>query len=230
MLQIDTARIHQQVEAWGRTYGPLFRFRLGRSALLGRRRPRGDGRRAARPARRLPAHASGSRRSRAEMGLTPGVFGAKGEAWRRQRRMVMAGFDPRHLRAYFPSLVKVARGSQRAGARAARRRHADRPAGRPDALHGRRDPGPGLRRRRQHARVRRRGHPAPPRQDLPGAVPAPVRAAAAVALVQERRRSRARPQRRRGQRGDRRLHRRGARAPGRPIRRGARAPPTCSRR
>ena len=42
------------------------------------------------------------------MGLPPGVFGANGEAWRRQRRMVMAGFDPAHVRAYFPSLLKVA--------------------------------------------------------------------------------------------------------------------------
>ena len=32
-----------------------------------------------------------------------------------------------------------------------------------------------LRRRRQHARVRRRRHPAPPRQDLPGDLPPPVR-------------------------------------------------------
>ena len=42
-----------------------------------------------------------------EMGLTPGVFGANGEAWRNQRRMVMAGFDPTHVKAYFPSLLKV---------------------------------------------------------------------------------------------------------------------------
>ena len=43
----------------------------------------------------------------AEIGSAVGVFGAEGEAWKRQRRMVMAGFDPRHLRAYFPSLVAV---------------------------------------------------------------------------------------------------------------------------
>jgi cytochrome P450 len=50
----------------------------------------------------------GSPRSPAEIGSAAvGVFGAEGEAWKRQRRMVMAGFDPRHLRAYFPSLVKV---------------------------------------------------------------------------------------------------------------------------
>ena len=53
--------------------------------------------------RRTPRQA----RVASEMGLAGGVFGAEGDAWRRQRRMVMAGFDPRHLRAYFPSLVKV---------------------------------------------------------------------------------------------------------------------------
>jgi len=41
------------------------------------------------------------------MGFHPGVFGANGDAWRRQRRMVMAGFDPGHVKAYFPSLNKV---------------------------------------------------------------------------------------------------------------------------
>jgi cytochrome P450 len=43
-----------------------------------------------------------------EMGLPPGVFGANGEAWRRQRRMVMAAFDPGHVKAYYPALQRVA--------------------------------------------------------------------------------------------------------------------------
>jgi len=43
-----------------------------------------------------------------EMGLPTGVFGANGEEWKRQRRMVMAGFDPVHVKAYFPSLQGVA--------------------------------------------------------------------------------------------------------------------------
>ena len=43
-----------------------------------------------------------------EMGLKPGVFGANGDDWRRQRRMVMASFDPAHVRRYFPSLQNVA--------------------------------------------------------------------------------------------------------------------------
>ncbi len=106
MLQIDKVHIHQQVEAWARKYGPFFRFRLGRERLLVvadhvaigivlRDRPEGF-----RRTKRL-------RDVAAEMGLAGGVFGAEGEAWRSQRKMVMAGFDPRHLRAYFPSLIKV---------------------------------------------------------------------------------------------------------------------------
>ena len=55
--------------------------------------------------------------------LGGGVFGAEGEAWKRQRRMVMAGFDPRHLRAYFPSLVAVSERLRRALAAGRRRRH-----------------------------------------------------------------------------------------------------------
>ena len=106
LLQIDKVHIHQQVEAWARKYGPFFRFRLGRERLLVvadhvamgivlRDRPEGF-----RRTKRL-------RDVAAEMGLAGGVFGAEGEAWRSQRKMVMAGFDPRHLRAYFPSLIKV---------------------------------------------------------------------------------------------------------------------------
>jgi cytochrome P450 len=106
MLQIDRAHIHQQIEAWARHYGPFFRFRLGRESLLVVAdhvamgivlRDRPDGFRRTKRLRDVGA----------EIGLAAGVFSAEGDAWRRQRKMVMAGFDPRHLRAYFPSLVKV---------------------------------------------------------------------------------------------------------------------------
>ena len=118
---------------------PYFTLPDRRPPPARRRRPHGDGRHAARPARRLSPHASASPRSPREIGL-----GASASSAPRARRgsgsgrMVMAGFDPRHLRAYFPSLGHgLRRGSTAAGS-APRRRRADRPAGRPDALHGRR--------------------------------------------------------------------------------------------
>src|SRR5437763_1957974 len=106
LLQVDRARIHQQVERWIGEHGPCFRFQLGNRRILAiadhaaigavlRDRPEGF--------RRTKRLAEIS----AEIGSAVGVFGAEGEVWKRQRRMVMAGFDPRHLRAYFPSLVAV---------------------------------------------------------------------------------------------------------------------------
>lgn len=105
-FQVTPARIHQDVEAWAREHGPLFRIRFVRNPqlviadheLLGavlRDRPDGW--------RRSPF----TSRIGAEMGLPQGVFSAEGDDWRRQRRMVMASFAPSHVRAYFPSLVKV---------------------------------------------------------------------------------------------------------------------------
>lgn len=106
-LQIDRARVHQSVEAWSRRYGPFFRFKLGRRYLLGIADHQAIG-------SLLKDRPDGFRRSRmleiigTELGLTPGLFAANGDAWKRQRRMVMAGFDPGHIRAYHPSLAKVA--------------------------------------------------------------------------------------------------------------------------
>jgi cytochrome P450 len=47
------------------------------------------------------------------MGGIPGVFLAEGDDWRRQRRMVMPGLAPHAIKAYFPSLVRVALRLQR---------------------------------------------------------------------------------------------------------------------
>ena len=106
LLQVDLKRLHRDVEAWTDRYGPMFRFRLGRRFLVAIAdheaihavlRDRPDGFRRTRQLERLAL----------ELGLKPGVFGANGDAWRAQRRMVMAGFDPAHVRAYFPSLLRV---------------------------------------------------------------------------------------------------------------------------
>ena len=105
-FQVRRSQIHQNVEAWARQYGPLFQMKLGRRRLLvvadhellaAVMKDRPDG------FRRSPLTAQVSQ----EMGLPVGVFSAEGEDWRRQRRMVMASFAPGHVRAYFPSLVKV---------------------------------------------------------------------------------------------------------------------------
>lgn len=107
LLQVDRSRLHQDVEAWARRFGPIFRFRLGPRTLVavadhellhGLLRDRPDGFRRTRSLERVAI----------EMGLKPGVFGANGDSWRAQRRMVMAGFDPTHVKAYFPALLKVA--------------------------------------------------------------------------------------------------------------------------
>ncbi len=113
LFRLDRARVHQTVEQWCGQYGPLFQMRLGPTrflvvgghetiAAILRDRPDGF--------RRPPRLEIVWR----EMGLTPGVFGANGDAWRHQRRMVMAGFDPGHVREYFPSLSAV---TQRLGGR-----------------------------------------------------------------------------------------------------------------
>ena len=106
LLQIDKQRVHQTVEQWSREYGPIFRFKLASRAFVAvsdhevlqqvlRDRPDGFRRTA-----KLQA-------TWEDLGLPSGVFGAEGDAWVRQRRMVMAGFDPTHVRAYFPSLLTV---------------------------------------------------------------------------------------------------------------------------
>ncbi len=117
-LQVKPSRIHLDVERWARELGPLFRMRLGRrdalvvadhELLAGLMRDRPDG------FRRSPQTSQVGM----EMGLPGGLFSAEGDDWRRQRRMVMASFAPGHVRAYFPSMVKVAQRLQGRWAKAA---------------------------------------------------------------------------------------------------------------
>ena len=118
-LQIRPGDLHLQFEDWSRRYGDCFRLRLGRRNLLVvtdhtligtalRDRPERF---------RRPLY---SGRIMAEMGFEQGLFFANDEVWKRQRRMVMAGFDPGHVKAYFPALQKVALRLQRRWQEAAR--------------------------------------------------------------------------------------------------------------
>ena len=112
LLQLKATRIHQDVERWCRLHGPLFRFTIGCTPVLvvadhklvaAILRDRPDGFR--RPA--VTARVS------EELGGAPGLFLAEGAEWRNQRRMVMAGFAPPAIKAYFPALLAVAQRLQR---------------------------------------------------------------------------------------------------------------------
>lgn len=106
-LQLDKQRTHHQFADWAREFGKLYRLRLGNRRIV----VVSDHQQVAAILRDRP---EGFRRSTrleqiwTEMGLPAGVFGANGEVWKRQRRMVMAGFDPVHVKAYFPSMQAVA--------------------------------------------------------------------------------------------------------------------------
>ncbi|MCB9570460.1 MAG: cytochrome P450 [Kofleriaceae bacterium] len=105
-LQIDLDRLHLQLEAWAREYGPLYRLKLGSrdmvvttdTALIEqtlRERPeafRRDG-------RVEPIFA--------ELGVA-GVFSAEGKAWRPQRKLAMGALSQKHLRTFYPTLHRVA--------------------------------------------------------------------------------------------------------------------------
>jgi cytochrome P450 len=116
-LQLETSRVHLIAEEWSRKYGECFRFRIGPRRIVAlanpetiaavlRERPDGFHR-----TERLSAIAN-------DMGFN-GVFSAEGDAWRRQRPMVMASFDPKHIKTYFPALVKVTQRFERRWGRAA---------------------------------------------------------------------------------------------------------------
>ncbi len=106
-LQIKSHEMHLQLEAWAREFGPYYKLRLGPRRIM----VVADHKAIGQLLRDRPDGFSRSTRLAEiwkEMGLPNGVFGANGEVWRRQRRMVMAGFDPAHVKRYFPALKEVA--------------------------------------------------------------------------------------------------------------------------
>ena len=106
-LQLDSRTSHLQIQRWCDEYGPIYRMRIGPRRVM----VIGDHALVAQVLRDRP---EGFRRTSAletiwtEMGMQPGLFAVNGEVWKRQRRMVMAGFDPAHVKRYFPALQQVA--------------------------------------------------------------------------------------------------------------------------
>jgi cytochrome P450 len=106
-FQVEPGSFHLQLEDWCRRYGPYYRVKIGARRIL----VVGEHEAVAAVLRDRPEGLKRTTRLEeiwTEMGLQPGVFGANGETWRRQRRMVMAGFDPAHVKSYFPALRGVA--------------------------------------------------------------------------------------------------------------------------
>ena len=108
VLQLSRTQVHQSMEQWSRQYGALFRVTLPGAPMLVVADPELI-------AQLLRARPDTFRRPKvtatvaAEMGGIPGVFEAEGEPWRHQRKMVMQAFAPHAVKAYFPTLVQVAR-------------------------------------------------------------------------------------------------------------------------
>jgi cytochrome P450 len=105
--QLNTSRLHLDMERWAREFGPVYRFFLGPQQVVVvadhelvnnmlKERPN-IFRRAAKMTDTL-----------VEGGVKLGLFNAEGERWQQQRRMVMSCFSPPHVRSYFPPLLRVA--------------------------------------------------------------------------------------------------------------------------
>jgi cytochrome P450 len=116
-FQMNRRALHQAPERWAREFGDYFRFSIGTRHFLAiadpetiasvlRDRPDGFHR-----SKRLEEEAN-----RSGFG---GLFSSNGERWKRQRPMVMAGFDPAHIKAYYPTLLKVTERFRNRWARAA---------------------------------------------------------------------------------------------------------------
>jgi cytochrome P450 len=117
----QTWRLHQAhlvVEKWAERYGPIFRFRVGRRLTVVvsdvdeinrvlRERPEGF--------RRWREIEAGFE----EIGF-PGVFSVEGDAWRRQRRLVVSALNSNHLHRHFHVIRTASERLQRRLADAAR--------------------------------------------------------------------------------------------------------------
>jgi cytochrome P450 len=104
--QIDLPHFHQRLEAWREAYGDAYRIRIWTRQFV----VFGDPQLATEAMRDRPGTFGRTERvstTATEMGFG-GLFASNGEKWRRQRPMVMAAFDPGHVRRYFPALALVA--------------------------------------------------------------------------------------------------------------------------
>ncbi len=121
LLQVQPHRFHRQLEEWHAVYGDTFRVSMGGRRFLVVADPGAI----SAALRDRPAVINRSERlvaNAAEMGFD-GIFAANGEAWQRQRPMVMGAFAPGHIKSYFPTLARVTRRLERRWQRALTEAH-----------------------------------------------------------------------------------------------------------
>ncbi len=97
---------HQQLEQWSRQLGKYYWIRIANRSYL----VVADHQVIAKALRDRPDGFNRTKRLTDvwdDMQLKVGLFGAEGEVWRKQRRMVMSAFDPTHVKAYFPTMSRV---------------------------------------------------------------------------------------------------------------------------
>jgi cytochrome P450 len=103
--QLDSKRLHAQLEAWGQSLGPTYTFKLGPKRIL----VTSDVEIALSVLRDRPGRfrrLSTIEPVAAEMGSN-GVFSIEGEAWRPQRDLVMRALAPHQLESFFPTLQLI---------------------------------------------------------------------------------------------------------------------------
>jgi cytochrome P450/nitrite reductase/ring-hydroxylating ferredoxin subunit len=105
MHQIKVERFHLILEDWYRQHGDLYQIKLGpqRAVVIAapemvqailQERPDSF------------ARMGDIRQTIEEMGVV-GLFSAEGEQWRRHRHLATRAFDVRHLRDFFPTMIRV---------------------------------------------------------------------------------------------------------------------------
>ncbi len=103
---LDPARLHHQLEAWGRSYGTPYRYGFGPKDVVVFSEMK-DMMTVLRERPETFRRGSNVEPIFRELGVA-GVFSAEGSAWRPQRRLSMEALSHRHLRGFYPTLAQVA--------------------------------------------------------------------------------------------------------------------------
>ena len=111
LFGLDATHFHRTLERWAVEYGPLYQFRLmDRVFVVTARREDINAILHDRP--QLWRRTDRMRSALDEVGAR-GLFGAEGEAWRRQRKLVMQSLTPEVIHRFHPSLAMMTERLQR---------------------------------------------------------------------------------------------------------------------